>query len=55
MGIHFEDAEIAHALGFAALVVILAEGGLTTSWSEIRPSARMGVSLATVGVRSPWR
>jgi potassium/hydrogen antiporter len=50
LGIRFDDAEIAHALGFAALVVILAEGGLTTSWSEIRPSARMGVSLATVGV-----
>ncbi len=50
LGIHFEDAEVAHALGFAALVVILAEGGLTTQWSAIRPSMRMGVSLATVGV-----
>ena len=35
-GIQFEDAELAHALGFAALVLILAEGGLTTNWSEIR-------------------
>lgn len=50
LGIHFEDAELAHALGFGALVVILAEGGLTTSWSEIRPSMRLGVLLATVGV-----
>ena len=49
-GIHFEDAELAHALGFAALAVILAEGGLTTSWSEVRPSMRLGVSLATLGV-----
>ena len=32
LGIGFEDAELAHALGFAALVVILAEGGLTTPW-----------------------
>ncbi|GAA1781471.1 potassium/proton antiporter [Nocardioides hankookensis] len=48
--IHFEDAELAHALGFAALAVILAEGGLTTSWREMRPSIRLGVSLATVGV-----
>ncbi|MCW2774560.1 MAG: potassium/proton antiporter, family [Nocardioides sp.] len=50
LGIQFEDAELAHALGFGALVVILAEGGLTTSWREIRPSMRLGVALATVGV-----
>ncbi len=50
VGIRFEDANVAHALGFAALVLILAEGGLTTNWSEIRPAMRFGVSLATVGV-----
>jgi potassium/hydrogen antiporter len=50
LGIQFEDAELAHALGFGALVVILAEGGLTTSWREIRPSMRLGVALATIGV-----
>lgn len=50
VGIHFENAEVAHALGFAALILILAEGGLTTQWSAIRPSMRMGVSLATIGV-----
>jgi cell volume regulation protein A len=50
LGIGFEDAELAHAMGFAALVVILAEGGLTTPWNELRPSIRLGVSLATVGV-----
>jgi cell volume regulation protein A len=49
-GIHFENAEVAHSLGFAALAVILAEGGLTTRWSEARPSMRLGLSLATVGV-----
>jgi len=49
LGIGFEDAEVAHALGFAALVVILAEGGLTTNWSEIRGSMRIGVALATLG------
>ena len=43
----FDNAELAHALGFAALVLILAEGGLTTSWPEIRPVMRLGVSLAT--------
>ena len=50
LGIHFEDANIAHALGFTALVLILAEGGLTTHWQEIRPVMRLGVSLATIGV-----
>ncbi|HWU22311.1 MAG TPA: potassium/proton antiporter [Nocardioides sp.] len=49
-GIAFENAELAHALGFAALAIILAEGGLTTSWREARPAMRMGLSLATVGV-----
>ena len=44
------DAEVAHALGFAALILILAEGGLTTPWPEIRPVIRLGVSLATIGV-----
>lgn len=50
LGIQFDNAELAHALGFAALVVILAEGGLTTEWREIKPAMRLGVALATVGV-----
>jgi len=50
LGIGFEDAELAHALGFAALAVILAEGGLTTEWQAIRPTFRLGVSLATIGI-----
>ncbi len=49
-GLRFNDAEVAHALGFGALMLILAEGGLTTSWPEIRPVMRLGVSLATLGV-----
>ena len=52
LGIEFEDANVAHALGFAALVLILAEGGLTTQWAEIRPVMNMGVALATVGWES---
>ncbi|MBO9522657.1 MAG: potassium/proton antiporter [Nocardioidaceae bacterium] len=50
LGVEFSDAAVANALGFAALVVILAEGGLTTSWPEMRPVLRMGLSLATVGI-----
>jgi cell volume regulation protein A len=50
LGIAFDDAQLAHALGFGALVLILSEGGLTTSWQEIRPAMRTGALLATVGV-----
>ncbi|MGH3334839.1 MAG: potassium/proton antiporter [Nocardioides sp.] len=50
LGIAFEDVQLAHALGFVALAIILAEGGLTTNWPDVRPSMRLGVSLATVGV-----
>lgn len=50
LGIQFEDAELAHALGFAALALILAEGGLSTEWHDVRRSLRLGLSLATVGI-----
>jgi cell volume regulation protein A len=50
LGVPFDNANVAHALGFAALVLILAEGGLTTHWPDIRPAMRMGVALATIGV-----
>ena len=49
-GMELDDAQLAHALGFAALVVILTEGGLTTQWSELRPVMRTGLVLATLGV-----
>src|SRR5690606_10384440 len=50
LGIGFDNAELAHALGFAGLIIILAEGGLTTDWHEIRPAMRTGAALATIGV-----
>ncbi|MDT0200494.1 potassium/proton antiporter [Nocardioides sp. AE5] len=50
LGIAFEDASMAHAIGFGALALILAEGGLSTKWSEIRPVIGFGGALATVGV-----
>lgn len=50
LGVEFDDAKTAHALGFAALVVILTEGGLTTKWSEVKPVIGLGLALATVGV-----
>ena len=36
-GIPFDDAQLATALGYAGLVIILAEGGLTTRTSTVRP------------------
>ncbi len=54
IGIPFDNADLAQALGFAALVVILAEGGLTTKWSDIRSSTILATLLATVGVGSAW-
>jgi cell volume regulation protein A len=50
VGVNFDNATIAQVLGYSALVVILAEGGLTTSWEQIRPSLPAALSLATVGV-----
>ena len=50
LGLRFDDADLAHSLGFAALVVILAEGGFTTRWQEIRGAMPMALLLATAGV-----
>jgi cell volume regulation protein A len=48
--IQFEDVELTQTLGVAALVVILAEGGLTTRWADVRRAIGPGIALATVGV-----
>jgi cell volume regulation protein A len=50
LGIRFQDYELTQTLGVAALVVILAEGGLTTRWDDVRRAIGPGLSLATVGV-----
>jgi cell volume regulation protein A len=50
IGVRFDDAETAHALGFAALMLILAEGGVTTRWRDVRPAMALGTLLATLGV-----
>jgi potassium/hydrogen antiporter len=49
-GVQFEDFELTRTLGVAALVVILAEGGLTTRWADVRRAIGPGLTLATVGV-----
>ncbi|WP_129666898.1 potassium/proton antiporter [Phytoactinopolyspora endophytica] len=50
LGIQFDDPHVAQSLAYAALIIILSEGGLTTRWDEVRPSLGVGVVLATVGV-----
>jgi potassium/hydrogen antiporter len=49
LGLEFDDADLARSLGYAALVVILAEGGLTTPWGAIRSAVPAAASLATIG------
>jgi potassium/hydrogen antiporter len=49
LGIHFDDAHLTGVLGYCALILILAEGGLTTRWEAIRPSIGPAAVLATVG------
>ncbi|MFH8464074.1 potassium/proton antiporter [Streptomyces sp. NPDC017991] len=48
--VHFDNAELTQVIGYAALVVILAEGGLGTKWKEVRPGLAAASSLAIVGV-----
>lgn len=50
IGIAFSDAELTRALGTCALVLIIAEGGLTARWSTLRPVLGLASVLATVGV-----
>ncbi|MFF8846752.1 potassium/proton antiporter [Streptomyces sp. NPDC015127] len=50
LDVHFDDAELTQVIGYAALVVILAEGGLGTKWKEIRPALPAAAALSTVGV-----
>ena len=50
LGIRFDDAELTRTLGFCALIVIIAEGGLTARWSTLRPVLGLSATLATLGV-----
>jgi len=50
LGIQFSDASHAEIFGLGALVLILAEGGLTTNWGRARPAVPAALALATIGV-----
>jgi len=49
-GIDFSDPSLTQALGLAALVMILTEGGLTTRWAAVKPALGQGVMLSTLAV-----
>ncbi len=44
------DPTLATVLASAALIFILAQGGLTTRWSRLRPVIGPSIALATVGI-----
>lgn len=46
----FNNAELTQVIGYAALVVILAEGGLGTKWTEIKPALPAAAVLSLVGI-----
>lgn len=48
--IKFDNAELVQVIGYAALVVILAEGGLGTKWKEAKPALPAASTLALAGV-----
>jgi potassium/hydrogen antiporter len=50
LGVRFSDAPLTAALGIAGLVLILAEGGLTTRWPVIRTALGPGIALSTAAV-----
>ncbi|MGQ0575181.1 MAG: potassium/proton antiporter [Pseudonocardia sp.] len=50
LGLKFSDAPLAESVGWAAIVLILVEGGLTTRWASVRPYLGVGIALSTVAV-----
>ncbi len=50
LGIRYEEMGLSLVLGYVALILILAEGGLTTSWPDIRPAVIPAALLSTLGV-----
>lgn len=50
LGVRFQDYDLTSQIGLVALAVILAEGGLTTRWSQVRGAIPVATVLSTVGV-----
>lgn len=50
LGIQFDNPNSAQFIGMIALSIILFSGGMDTKYSEIKPVAAQGITLATLGV-----
>ncbi len=50
LGLDFSNQKAAQFIGIVALSIILFSGGMDTRFEDIRPVARQGVLLATLGV-----
>ncbi|WP_436777855.1 potassium/proton antiporter [Yinghuangia sp. YIM S09857] len=50
LGLSFNNAELTQTLSYAALVLILTEGGISTNWQQIKPAVPAAAVLSTVGV-----
>ena len=50
LGLSFDNINLAEAIGSICLSVILFSGGMDTRLQDIRPVAREGILLATIGV-----
>ncbi|MGN6613105.1 MAG: potassium/proton antiporter [Angustibacter sp.] len=50
LGVRFDSEELTQVLGYSALVLILAEGGLTTRWTTLRTAMAPAAVLSTIGV-----
>ncbi|MEQ2528699.1 potassium/proton antiporter [Robertmurraya yapensis] len=48
--IYFDNAQLAQMIGILALIIILFEGGIQTSWKSVKPVIAPSLSLATIGV-----
>src|SRR4029453_3591853 len=48
--IRFDDAELTRTLGFCALIMIIAEGGLTARWTTLKPVLGLSAMLSPLGV-----
>lgn len=50
LGLEHDQLPLSRVLGYTALILILGEGGLTTSWDDIRRSVAPAAWLSTLGV-----
>jgi potassium/hydrogen antiporter len=48
--IEFQDVQLTQLLGIVSLILILFDGGIGSRWREIKPIAKEGVLLSTLGV-----